>query len=228
MKINQLTLFTNKLDLEKEFYSEKLGFEIIHENKNTFTIKVGWSKLTFKYSEFDHLYHYCFLIPRNKLSEALDWMKNRVQIIEIEKVKKIQWFEDWNVNSFYFYDASGNIAEFIVRHDLEYESDSEFKVSDILCLNEIGLPVSNIGELNRALEQNLKTTFYKGDLKRFGTNGDAEGMFLMPNYKVKDIWFPTQKKIEPNPFEAIIENNGVLNYMEFTNGKVSFKELSKN
>ena len=161
MKIKKLKLYTKRLELEKEFYSKTLGFEVIENNSNSFTLKVGWSELTFEKSEKDYKYHYCFLIPRNKLSEALDWMENRIQIIEIEKGKKIQWFEDWNANSFYFYDASGNIAEFIVRHDLENESDSEFKVSDILCLNEIGLPVSNIGELNEVLEQNLKTTFYQ-------------------------------------------------------------------
>ena len=43
MKIQKLKLFTNKLELEKKFYSQTLGFKIIESNAKSFTLKIGWN-----------------------------------------------------------------------------------------------------------------------------------------------------------------------------------------
>jgi catechol-2,3-dioxygenase len=214
MRIKELTLFTNSLEQERTFYSEKLGFELVSSSSDYFTVKVGWSTLTFKHSEKAHVYHYCFLIPSNKLAQALEWMESRVSIIQ-EEGKKTQRFESWNANSFYFYDASGNIAEFIVRHDLNNAIDADFDTSHVLCVNEIGMPTKNIGKSNAELETKFGTAFWKGNLERFGTHGSQEGLILLPNYEVKDVWFPTSKGIKPEPFELSIEHEGMSYSMEF-------------
>lgn len=221
MKIRKLKLFTNKLKLEKVFYSQTLGFEIIESNSNYFTLKIGWSELTFEKTEKEYKYHYCFLIPSNKLDQAMEWMEKRVPIIDIENGRKTQRFESWNADSFYFYDASGNIAEFIVRHELDNGINSDFNISDVLCVNEIGMPTNDVEKANNELQQNFGTEFWKGDLKRFGTNGSQKGLFLLPNYEIKEIWFPTSSmKVNPEPFEIQFENNGKLYNMEYKNGKI--------
>lgn len=220
MKLKKLKLYTNHLETEFKFYSETLGFEILEQNSNSFTVKIGWSELTFKKSGREHIYHYCFLIPSNMLSQALEWMEKRTKIIEIEAGRKIQNFENWNADSFYFHDASGNIAEFIVRYDLKNEEKNDFNISKILGINEIGLPTNDIQKTNNQLQLEIKTKFWKGDLQRFGTNGTQEGIFLLPNYKVKDIWFPTQLKIRPEPFEAVVENEEKEYLIEFKNEKI--------
>lgn len=221
MKFKKLTLYTHKLEEELNLYSNRLGFEIIEQNQNSFTAKIGWSNLTFKKSEKERKYHYCFLIPSNLLNQALEWIGKRVEIINLENDRKIQNFETWNADSFYFYDASGNIAEFIVRYDLKNESnDDSFDISKVLCVNEIGMPTKNIESLNNQLKKEIKTSLWKGDLKRFGTNGDQEGIFLLPNYEIKDIWFPTQIKIQPEPFETIVENEEKEYLIEFNNEKI--------
>jgi hypothetical protein len=225
MKIKKLKLYTNNFNQEKYFYSETLGLDVINESSNKFTLKVGWSELTFEKSEKQFIYHYCFLIPSNKLHQALKWMEKRVNIIDIENGRKTQRFENWNANSFYFYDASGNIAEFIVRHDLRNESNRDFEISDVLCVNEIGMPINNIENTNNTLQKNLGTEFWKGDLKRFGTNGSQEGLFLLPNYNIKDIWFPTPIKLRPEPFEAVIENMKKLYSLSFKNETIVFQKI---
>ncbi len=217
MKIRKLTLLTNKLEEEKLFYSNTLGFELKKEGSDSFTIRVGWSELTFKRSKEKHTYHYCFLIPSNQLHEALEWMEERVEIIAIENEGKIQWFDTWNARSFYFYDASGNLAEFIVRYDLENESNREFGISSLLCVNEIGMATTQVEHLNSQLERQLSTQFWKGDLVRFATNGSQEGLFLIPNYEIKTVWFPSRQPIVPEPFETTIENEGVLYDLNFRN-----------
>ncbi|MGK0390530.1 MAG: hypothetical protein ACI94Y_003284 [Maribacter sp.] len=225
MKIKKIKLFTNQLDLEKEFYSNILAFEIIEDSSSSFTLKIGWSELTFERSEKDHKYHYCFLIPSNKLVQAMEWMEKRIPIIDLENGRKIQNFESWNADSFYFYDASGNIAEFIVRYDLENTSHSDFNISDVLCVNEIGMPSSNVEETNTQLQENIGTEFWKGDPKRFGTNGTQEGLFLLPNYTIKKTWFPTSIAIKPEPFEIVIENKERKYFMKFNEEIISLKPI---
>ena len=220
MRFKKLKLYTNKFESEKRFYSETLGFKIIEENTNFFSLKIGWSELSFEKSEIGHKYHYCFLIPANKLNQALEWMEKRTEVIDIEDGRKIENFKSWNADSFYFYDASGNIAEFIVRYDLKNNIESEFDISEVLGVNEMGIATKDIQKINNQLQTRLGTKFWKGDLKRFGTNGSQEGIFLLPNYKLKEIWFPTPIKIKPEPFEAIIENNGKEFLVEFRNEKL--------
>ncbi|WP_461629646.1 VOC family protein [Labilibaculum euxinus] len=220
MKFKKLKLYTNKLESEKRFYSEILGFKILDENSNFFSLEIGWSELSFEQSEIEHKYHYCFLIPANKLNQALEWMERRTKVIDIEDGRKIENFKSWNADSFYFYDASGNVAEFIVRYDLKNNDESEFDFSKVLGINEIGVATKDVQEINHQLKTELGTKFWKGDLKRFGTNGSQEGIFLLPNYKLKEIWFPTSIIIKPEPFEAIIENNGKVYCLEFRNEKL--------
>ena len=225
MKIRELTLFTNQLEKQKEFYQNVLDFELLDENENEFCIKVGWSKLRFVKSDKNHIYHYCFLIPSNKLIEAFDWIKNRTEIVDVEEGEKIVHFEDWNAESFYFYDGGGNIAEFIVRHDLKNEVNAEFDLNMVLCINEIGLGTTDVEKINYQLEESIGTSFYKGDLNRFGTNGSAEGIFLIPNYNLKETWFPTEIKIKAEPFETIIENKNKKFLVTYLDGELKTFEI---
>lgn len=218
MKFKQLHLHTNQLASEKQFYAETLGFAIIEESATHLSFQVGWTILTFQQSELAHKYHYCFLIPCNQLQEALEWMEKRWQVVEIEEGAKTVHFDDWNADSFYFYDGSGNIAECIVRYDLQNESEETFDASSFLCVNEMGLGSNNIVKINMQLEEELSTKFWKGDYVRFGTNGSQEGLFLLPNYEKKEIWFPTEISIEPEPFEAWIENEGQNYAVIYENG----------
>lgn len=220
MKIKALTLLTDKLREQKIFYTQTLGFTCIAETADTFSVRVGWSVLTFRQSEKRYLYHFCFLIPSNKLHEALVWTEQRVPVVEIENGEKTVNFDTWNADSFYFYDAAGNIAEFIVRYDLDNPTDAPFTITDVLCVNEIGLGTADVAGLNETLKQTLQTPFWKGDLERFATNGSQEGLFLLPNYNLKPIWFPTEIKIEAQPVTVTVEHNGVASTIEYVNGEV--------
>lgn len=223
MKIKKLKLFTNCLELEQEFYTETLGLELMESNSSSFSVKIGWSILTFEQSVTKHEYHYCFLIPSNKLNEALGWMEQRVPIVDIENGRKVQRFESWNADSFYFYDASGNIAEFIVRPDLNNAIDTPFDSSSILCVNEIGMPTDNVKKINAELETTIGTQFWKGDIERFATNGTQEGLFLLPNYNLKEVWFPTEINLKLEPLEVTIEHEEVEYALKYSKEGVQFK-----
>ncbi|MFY0653631.1 MAG: hypothetical protein JXQ96_16420 [Cyclobacteriaceae bacterium] len=221
MIIKELVLFTNRLEAEKEFYAEKLGCPLLNESDSIFSVQIGISQLTFKSSSKAHSYHYCFLIPTNQLHSAIGWLEKKLEIIQIKKGRYVQRFDSWNAESVYFYDASGNVAEFIVRHDLKNSQSGEFSASKILSINEIGIPAKNVAQLNTQIENELETKFWKGDLQRFGTNGDQHGLFIIPNYNMKTEWFPTQLKIEPSEFSAIIENDKRSYSLNFQNEKLT-------
>ncbi|MFT6747597.1 MAG: catechol-2,3-dioxygenase, partial [Glaciecola sp.] len=171
MKFRKLSLYTNNLESEFQFYANTLGFEVVESGPTRFSVKVGWSQLSFAKSESEHKYHYCFLIPSNQLDQALDWVEKRTEVIIIEKNKKIQNFKTWNADSFYFNDASGNLAEFIVRHDLNNSNSSSFDLPMALGINEIGMPTTDISNTNNQLVTEIDSKFWKGDYERFGTNG---------------------------------------------------------
>ncbi|MFK2818584.1 glyoxalase [Flavobacteriaceae sp. LMIT009] len=217
MRFKKLKLYTSQLESEFAFYSETLGFEIITSSKNSFTVKMGWTELTFEKSEKDYHYHYCFLIPSNKLYEALEWMEQRVDIIHLENGRKTQNFETWNADSFYFYDASGNLAECIARFDLANEDHRDFDRSKVIGVNEIGMPTKDIKRINNQLENELGTKFWKGDLDRFGTNGNQEGILLLPNYNIKQTWFPTGLKTKAEPLKVLIEYNENFYLVDYQN-----------
>ncbi|MCB9314703.1 MAG: glyoxalase [Lewinellaceae bacterium] len=208
MHIKELTLYTEKIDAEKAFYSKTLGFDLLGNSTDHFSVQIGNTTLRFQKTDIPYRYHYCFLIPANRLQQGIGWLKKRLLVIEIEPGRVIQRFETWNADSVYFYDGTGNITEFIVRYDLQNESPAEFDNRSLLCVNEIGMPTRNVQALNAQLERELHTPFWKGDLERFGTNGSQNGLFLLPNYEIKTEWFPTDLKITAAPFEAVIEQNG--------------------
>lgn len=210
MKFKNLTLYTDALNLEKEFYIHTLGFPLEEDDEHSFSVGVGWSCLTFIKSLESHRYHYCFLIPSNQLDACIEWMQTRTELIEITPNTYIQEFTDWNASSIYFRDGSGNIVEFIVRYDLNNNSYTKeaFDCNEILGVNEIGMPTQNIRHVNTQLQQKVGTTKWKGNDERFSTHGDQEGIFLLPNYLVKKEWFPTTDIIHPEPFQAIIEHHG--------------------
>ena len=220
MKIREITLFTNQLTDQLYFYKKTLGLEIIRNSIRNFTFQAGLSKVTFEASEQKHIYHYCFLIPSNQLEAAIKWLSLRLDIIKVEN-QIIQHHENWNTDSVYFYDGAGNIVEFIVRYDLKNESKKKkFDASQIVSLNEIGMPTKNIAELNQKLETELTSTFWKGDLERFGTNGTEEGLFLLVNNEIKKEWFPTDLKTESSPFYGIFEIGNCLYAMQFKKEKM--------
>lgn len=225
MIIEELFLFTNRLAEEKKFYAKILGFELVNESASSFTVKAGISRLTFSESDKAHGYHYCFLIPSNQMESAILWLSNRVEILKIEVNRVIQRWEEWNADSIYFLDASGNAVEFIVRHDLKNETLESFDQHSIISVNEIGIPVRDVAGMNTQLENHLGTKAWKGDMVSFGTNGNQNGLFLIPNYLERRTWSPVDLPIEPAPFSAIVSIGDMRYRLEVSEEQIGVEAL---
>lgn len=225
MIVEELILYSNKLELDRRFYTDTLGCELLKSSDVQFTVKIGISHLTFRKLDDEYKYHYCFLIPSNQLDSAIKWLRKRLSIIEIEEGRVIQRFESWNADAIYFYDGSGNVAEFIARHDLPNETKTEFDVSSIICINEIALPTKDIRDTNQQLEREIKTNFWKGDFERFGTNGNQNGLFLLPNYAKNSNWFPTELEIKPSPLIATVSNSDEVYRIIYANEALEIESV---
>jgi len=225
MRIKKVKLYTNRLEAELSFYTEGLGFELIRQEDNNFSIRIGWTEITFIHSERRHIYHYCFLLASNHLDSALAWFKERTAISPIADGQETVHFDHWNADSFYFYDASGNVAECIVRHDLNNPSDEDFTAGSILGLNEIGIPTKQISNTQSYLSEAMGSQAWRGDEVRFGTHGDQEGLLLLPNYLEKRTWFPTTLALRPEPIEATLLHAGTEYLLACRGGRMEVQKV---
>ncbi len=209
MKILELKLPTAKLDELKTFYTGKLGFELLNESANSFTIKTGNSKLTFisDKNSSGNYYHYAFNIPENQLNEAAEWLKKFTTLLEHENSYVID-FPNWNAHSIYFYDPSGNIVELIARHNLDNASEAKFSTKSIINISEVGMPVESVADFYAELNEKLGLSLWDGNTETFAAIGDEEGLFIVVT--TNRNWFPTDKPCNIYPLEIKTENNEII------------------
>ncbi|MFH6936890.1 VOC family protein [Flavobacterium sp. FlaQc-30] len=216
MKLEHIQLQTADIKQTALFYQDILGLPILENNSEFVTIKAGNSTLKFiENSDFSSIYHFAFNIPENKLDEAIEWCKNKVDLIVIEDQNVITNFENWNAHAVYFYDNNGNLLEFIARHDLDNFQTEEFSSKSILNISEIGIVNENPLELGNQLIAKHGLNFFTKNTnsEAFAAIGDDEGLLIMvrPNRN----WYPTQTPSESNKTAIRLENNGQIIDLKF-------------
>jgi len=222
MLINQLQLYTGKLEEQHYFYNRVLGLELLEKETDSFLLKAGHSKLRFIKSEQNCYYHFAFNIPSFQSREALQWLKERVEILKDENGNEIVGFVNWNAEAIYFLDSSGNIVEFIARKNLELSCAEKFSSKSIFGISEIGLPTEDVAatfhllkhQIAQALPRGRTLQKYWGNFENFCAAGDEQGLFIIVNQR-KKLWYPTQTPALPFPFQlgfSIAENSFQLTF----------------
>ncbi|KQB37069.1 VOC family protein [Flavobacterium aquidurense] len=215
MKLSHIQIQTNNIQETTAFYKNILELPIIEKTAESVTIQAGNSNLKFvEKPQFNSIYHFAFNIPENKLDEAIEWCKSKVDLIFIEDQKVITNFENWNANAIYFYDNNGNLLEFIARNDLDNAQTEAFSPKAILNISEIGIVNENPLELGKQLITQHGLAFFSKNANSefFAAVGDDEGLLIM--VKPNRNWYPTQTPSESNPTEVSIGNNG--NFIELS------------
>jgi len=202
MHIKTLELDSSNLEAQQKFYVQQLGFTQNHYSEDSISVQAGRTELKFNKSSEQPYYHYCFLVPTNKLDDALAWVKERTEVIKIDGEYTVESNTEWNAKSIYFYDGNNNIIELIAHFNLDNSSDKKFSAQSVISVNEIGCPSADIHVLNQWFEK-------------------EEGCFLLVNNEVKDTWFPTDRFPESADFSAIISFEKKEYEMAFKGGKFS-------
>ncbi|WP_426485497.1 VOC family protein [Flavobacterium sp. 2] len=208
MRIDQIQIKTNDIQKTKAFYQNLFGLFILENDQKSITFQAGTSILKFiEDPEFNSIYHFAFNIPENQLEEAIQWCKNKVDLIVLDDKSVVTHFENWNAHSIYFFDHNGNLLEFIARHDLNNEQLGEFSSASILSISEIGIVTESPLKLGNQLieEHGLHFFSQNTNTEKFAAIGDHEGLLILvqPNRN----WYPTQIPSESNPMKISLENN---------------------
>lgn len=216
MKLEHIQIQTQDIQKTAAFYTTVLELPIIEKTATSISIQAGDSVLEFVSDpEFNSIYHFAFNIPKNKLDEAIQWCKNKVDLIFIKDQNVITNFENWNANAVYFYDNNGNLLEFIARHDLNNVQTETFTSKSILNISEIGIVNENPLALGKELiaEHDLEFFSKNDNSELFAAVGDDEGLLIM--VKPNRNWYPTQTPSESNKTEVKIVNNGTQIELKF-------------
>lgn len=211
--MQELTLYTSRLQEQISFYRDVLALDITDQQENSVCFKIGHSLLRFQQKQEATPYHFAINIPANQEQEALRWLQQRLSILKCGE-GEIQEFASWNAQAIYFYDSDKNIVEFIARKNLQNTSEQPFSQNSLQGICEIGVPSDNISRQFTFLHDNLGLNIYDGSLERFCAIGDERGLFICINHAVKD-WFPTNDPGDPSPFEAKVTVEGKLYLLAF-------------
>jgi catechol-2,3-dioxygenase len=199
MKILELELRTKKLDIMLNFYHHRLGFQLVEQNEDRFSIMIGITKLTFIEALMDEnpFYHYAINIPENKVCEALEWFERKVNITKDEG-EKIIHFTSWNSHAFYFDDPDGNIIEIIGRHNLKNPiTANPFSLESIIAIDEIGVPTNDVMGTLSILKQEFGLPNWRDPYPEFATVGSEEGLFIV--VKKGRVWYMSEQAADLFP-----------------------------
>lgn len=212
MHIQELILQTASLQRTRLFYHKTLELDIISENEEQISFKAGKTKLTFTQAADKEkpFYHIAFNIVNNKFSDSFDWIDSKLDILPVEDDMMIAGYNDWNAQSFYFYDNNHSILEFIVRFDLPYSSKEPFSPDCITEISEVGLVVNNVQELAQQLNTDHGIPYFKKGprLHDFIAMGDDYGLLLVS--QAGRPWVPTHKPCKPFPVTVVGEGGETI------------------
>jgi len=203
----EVKLKTSLLKELKIFYVQTLGLGLLKEDDGSFSVTVGETKLTFiQTDEKDDrpFYHFAFNINESQFKLAKEYLSNRVALLQNESHDEFE-FKDWNAHAVYFYDPSGNIVEYIARHNIKSTATDEFTNEDILCISEVGLPVLDVSNVASTLESEINLPLWKGNGKSFQPVGDEHGLFIL--VEIDREWYPTNDKAQIFPVVVKIKDN---------------------
>lgn len=218
MKIEHLQLYTNRLQEQMEFYEQQLQLPVKITSKTTFQVQLGFSVLEFQEQEAATPYHIAFHIPANQEQEALEWLKQRVEILKDEDEEIID-FPGWNAKSIYFYDRDKNILELISRRHCFPSEGETFSSENLLGISEIGVATNNVKGIFDFLQEHTGLEKFTGDYERFCATGDDEGLFIVINKNKKD-WIPTGDKAYSSGFEIKLTSDSGETKLKFKNDRL--------
>jgi len=218
MEIREVKIFSNRIDEQEDFYKNVVGFQCVRESNSLLEINTKENKLILEKSIEKFYYHFAFLIPTGSLNSAINFVEEKsIELLPFQKKKIIQFDTG---RSIYFYDKDGNIVEFIERPTLNYPSNNNFSIENILKLNEIGLPVSE----PKRMAERLTNRFGIGAINKKDFNdqfcwvGDYNGVIIV--VKNGRNWFPTEKPGITNDFVIKYFDQGKEYKLSFENKKI--------
>lgn len=216
MRIHRLRVSVKHLGKQMEFYGNTLGMTI-KVQPGGFEVLAGETLLQFTTEvPFSNPYHIAFNIPFDKVPDGFDWLNERTPILKGPNGLSIQEFSSWKARAFYFYDADGNILEFIGRERIP-APEKPFGPDSILSVSEIGLPADDPQSLFKVGFEDIGMQQFDCGNFEFCALGNDEGLFIMVRNRDKH-WFPTDEIASEVWFDTTFEHERKKYYLEVEGG----------
>ncbi|WP_455331187.1 VOC family protein [Exiguobacterium profundum] len=214
MRITEVTLYTNRLDEMKRFYTERVGLSVSEEDLTSFRINLGEDALVFQEAktEQERQYHFAINIPANRFKEAKEWLMSRVPLLTEDGEDEI-YFEGIDASSLYFYDTDENVVELIARHSINPESNIEsFSLNEFLGIGEMSLTVEDPSLVAKALEtigvrRRDANSIDPRHLNFMGPPNHDTYMLLVPRGRV---WLFSPKLSIPSPIQMVLDQRYIV------------------
>ncbi|MBZ0288398.1 MAG: glyoxalase/bleomycin resistance/dioxygenase family protein [Anaerolineae bacterium] len=212
MRITELRLKAGDLANQREYYAHILHLPVIAEKSTWLAIQVGGTKLVFEHEDgWRGRYHFAFDVPENQIEDAKAWITRRTSLAKLDGADVFE-SKNWNAHNLYFYDAAGNILEFIARHNQPNASSQPFTERSLLYVSEIGLATDDVPATVADLNQTLGLDVYDGaGSDTFTAVGDEDGLFIV--VKRGRVWYPnTGIRAEVLPVSVALANGPEAGY----------------
>ena len=208
MNISKTILVTRHLQTMKDFYLKQIGFPLVSETNDSFTMQIGTDQLTYRQTDdVDTQYHMAFNIPENVFQEGKAWLAARTSLL-IEKGQDEIYFDFTDSHSCYFYDSDENVLELIARHQINpTKEDQTFDVSDILGIGEMSLTVKDVLEIGERLAEigvleRRERPLNGASLNFLGPVADGTHILLVPEGRT---WLFSPKTAKVSPIEMELD-----------------------
>lgn len=213
MIFERVALLTGKLQEMRIFYNKTLGFDLIGEGGDYFTIQAGNTALTFTSASDgqEPFYHFAFNVPENRFAEAKSWAVSKAPLIQENGDDEV-YFASWNAHSVYFEDPSGNIVELIARHNLPCRAEHSFTVQDIIGVSEIGIVATEVIFMVNQLNDSGLPNWRDID-KDFTLVGDEYGLMIVVK-KDREWFFSNHKKAHFYPVEVTVAGGKTYKFLQ--------------
>lgn len=209
MNITHLELLTRNLSEQRNFYAAVLGLALVEAAAETFSVRIGESRLTFRQApdDWNGMYHFAFNIPPHQYAEAKAWLAERVPLIVDASGNAEIYFPHWDAHALYFRDRGGHLVELIARHTWSQSSEEPFSPKSLLCLSEIGIVTATVSQTVQELTKQFGISVYRGEINEdFVAVGDESGLFIV--VRRGRVWFllDTPAEIAPVTVSVATEN----------------------
>lgn len=217
--ISLLELISNDLTKLETFYQDVMDLPVTRINSKKIKVHAGSTELFFSEDKTykDPIYHFAFNIPENKLDEAMIWLKKKNIILSKRgDGSEIFHFPNWNADSIYWQDPSGNVLEFIARHNLANKSSNQFSGEHILYASEIGLVVDHVPAEVANIKIQLDLDPFKGYANNFAAIGNEHNLLIV--VEKNRAWLGGSANIPalPFPVRTHLKNGNKKGNMQFS------------
>jgi catechol-2,3-dioxygenase len=145
MRIHGLTLSTNDVPSQSNFWSQTLGLSV-QDSGGAIEVSLQRSTLRFEQAPpgSEPRYHFAINIPPGSIEEAVAWVEERHELLafhgdpDVDEGATIV-HTDRGASAIYFLDAAGNVVELIANDHLEDSLDGPFGAQSLLEVAEIGI-----------------------------------------------------------------------------------------